>query len=219
MVAMAALVTVTLFLAFKLRKPNEHAVNQKCLNKYLKKPMTPFERGKQYEKYLGYLFEKKGYDVQFHGAVNGRSDLGIDLILSKYGEAHIVQAKCWAEDRCIREKHIFQLYGSMIYFKLAAKRNYRGVRAVFYTTAKYSDVAMNVAEVLGVELRNEVFDENYPRIKCNVSANGEKIYHLPVDPYYDKVKIKPHLGELYVHTVKEAVAHGFRRARQFNSAA
>ena len=49
-------------------------------------------------------------------------------------------------------------------------------------------------------------------IKCNVNDNGEKIYHLPFDPYYDKVKIKTERGEFYAHTVKEATEKGFRRA-------
>ena len=52
----------------------------------------------------------------------------------------------------------------------------------------------------------------YPCIKCNISADGTKIYHLPFDQQYDNVKIETHKGEFYCATVKEAEDAGFRRA-------
>ena len=51
----------------------------------------------------------------------------------------------------------------------------------------------------------------YPCIKCNISISGEKIYHLPFDQQYDKVKINGR-GECYVGTILEAEKKGFRRA-------
>ena len=51
----------------------------------------------------------------------------------------------------------------------------------------------------------------YPMIKCNISSNGNKIYHLPFDQQYDKTLIR-NVGECYVSTVKEAEEKGFRRA-------
>lgn len=53
--------------------------------------------------------------------------------------------------------------------------------------------------------------EKYPVIKCNISSNGEKIYHLPFDQQYDRTLIKNN-GEFYALTVKEAENKGFRRA-------
>ena len=53
---------------------------------------------------------------------------------------------------------------------------------------------------------------DYPRIKCNVSRTGERIYHLPFDQQYDTTVVEPTRGERYVATAVEAEELGFRRA-------
>ncbi|OYO31097.1 hypothetical protein CD932_08160 [Janthinobacterium sp. PC23-8] len=53
--------------------------------------------------------------------------------------------------------------------------------------------------------------KDYPLIKCNVNGRN-KIYHLPFDQQYDRVRISPARGELYVRTAQEAEKLGFRRA-------
>ena len=93
------------------------------------------------------------------------------------------------------------------------------VKPVFYTSATYTESAKEVAKVLGVEIYRVPMDEPFPMIKCNVSRSGQKIYHLPMDPFYDKIKIKTENGDCYVFTVNEAVAKGFRRARNYKYAA
>jgi hypothetical protein len=216
---LAFLVAATIFILFRFMRKNEDFENQKILDEHLKKSLTNAEIGTLYERYIGYLHEIEGYDVEYTGAVNGYEDLGRDLIIKKSDEIFIVQTKRWAKSKTIQEKHIFQLYGSMIHFRLVSARKDRRTKAVFYTSAKYSDVARSVAKVLEVELRTLELDNSYPRIKCNVSANGEKIYHFPCHPYYDKIKIEPHKGEFYAKNVKEAVSAGFRRARKFDQAA
>lgn len=186
---------------------------QRQLDKYLNGSLSPLEIGTFYERYIGHLYEIEGCYVEYHGALNGFSDLGRDLIVKDGREIYIIQTKCWANYKTINENHIFQLYGSMEHYKRTTNLNGRNVTAIFYTTAKYSNTAKEVAETLGVELEIIELDRSYPLIKCNVSTNGEKIYHLPFDPYYDKVKIKSDNGEFFVHTVKEAVDKGFRRAK------
>lgn len=46
-----------------------------------------------------------------------------------------------------------------------------------------------------------------PRIKGNINAKGDKIYHVPGDPQYDRTK-----PEQTFCTEKEAIAAGFRKA-------
>ena len=55
----------------------------------------------------------------------------------------------------------------------------------------------------------------YPMIKCNISNDGNKIYHLPFDQQYYRTEIKKY-GEFYAWTVKEAVNAGFRRAFKYS---
>lgn len=69
------------------------------------------------------------------------------------------------------------------------------------------------ANRLGVPVKYIPLDLGYPMIKCNVNQ-GNKIYHLPFDQQYDRVKIQ-HDGEFYVKTVGEAERKGFRRAKRY----
>lgn len=201
----------------KSSETNENAKNQVELDKYLSGNLPGHEIGRLYERYIGHLYESSGYDVVFNGAVNGYEDQGRDLIVRKGKEIYVVQTKCWAKTKFIHPNHIFQLYGSMTHFKRTENKHDRLVKAVFCTTALYSDAAREAARVLGVELESQELDRKYPMIKCNVNKNGDKIYHLPFDEFYDKVKIETDKGEFYVHTVAEAVAKGFRRARKYRN--
>jgi Holliday junction resolvase len=206
-----AVLLIVLLMALYFRKPNLDKRSQKELDKYLKGPFSNADIGTLYERYIGHLYEVEGYDVIYHGALNGVRDIGIDLIAKNEEETHLVQTKCWAKRKVIGEKHIFQLYGSATYFEKTQKVKTNIVKPVFYTPAKYSKVAIEAAEVLGVDLIESALDSSYPMIKCNINQDGEKIYHLPFDPFYDKVKIKED-GEFFARTVKEAAEKGFRRA-------
>ncbi|MBD9529944.1 thermonuclease family protein [Paracoccus sp. PAR01] len=50
-------------------------------------------------------------------------------------------------------------------------------------------------------------------IKGNISAKGEKIYHMPWSPAYAKTRINVSKGERWFCDEKEAVAAGWRAAR------
>ncbi|MFQ5904125.1 MAG: hypothetical protein ACE5JO_10585, partial [Candidatus Binatia bacterium] len=117
--------------------------------------------------------------------------------------------------RTIYEKHIFQFFGTVFQFRDANAA--ADVRAIFYTTTQLSDLARRFAEELDITLQENVpLDHNYPSIKCNVSKkDGSKIYHLPFDQQYDRVKIEKGKGERYCKTVEEAELFGFRRAYRF----
>lgn len=51
-------------------------------------------------------------------------------------------------------------------------------------------------------------------IKGNISRDGERIYHLPIQQNYDDTVISSHKGERWFCTEEEAVANGWRRARR-----
>lgn len=186
--------------------------NQMALDRFWSRPKSKWLLGRIYERYVGYLYENDGYDVEFTGIFKGYEDLGRDLICQKGKELIKIQCKNWSQFKTIYEKHIFQFFGTVFQYKDENKNN--KVRAIFYTTTQLSDLARRFAEELGIEMKEQFkFDNNYPSIKCNISkVDGEKIYHLPFDQQYDKVKIEKNLGELYCLTVKEAENKGFRRA-------
>ena len=50
-------------------------------------------------------------------------------------------------------------------------------------------------------------------IKGNVSTQGERIYHMPGDKYYDDTRISSSHGERWFCSEEEARAAGWRRSR------
>ena len=51
------------------------------------------------------------------------------------------------------------------------------------------------------------------QIKGNISASGERIYHLPGGAYYDATKIDPAKGERWFCSEAEAQAAGWRKSK------
>ena len=189
--------------------------NQLALDRFWTRPKSKWLLGRLYERYIGYLYEKESYDVDYVGIIKGYEDLGRDLICRKADDFIIIQCKNWSQFKTIYEKHIFQFFGTVFQYKDANPQH--RVRAIFYTTTKLSDLAHRFADELGIEMREKfAFDKGYPSIKCNVSRiDGTKIYHLPFDQQYDRVKIEKNRGEFYCATVKEAEGKRFRRAFRY----
>ncbi len=202
--------------------------NQLALDRWLRnRNKSAWQVGREFERYYGYFLENKGFDVTYYGATEALEDLGRDLIAEKGKETFIIQCKYWAKHKTIHEKHIYQLYGSFCDYKIdknirpgkkqgelfAGDTVFKDIKAKFVSTTKLSDRAQKAANMLNVEV--ELIEEmnfDYPRIKCNIGKDGEKIYHLPFDQQYDKVKIEKHKGEFYAKTCQEAEDAGFRRA-------
>jgi len=186
--------------------------NQLALDRFWKRHKSKWLIGRLYERYVGYLYEIQGYDVEYVGVFKGYEDLGRDLVCTKGNEVIVIQCKNWSQFRTIYEKHIFQFFGTV--FEYRDKNPEKRVRAIFYSTTKLSDLARRFGEELGIEIvENHKFDQGYPSIKCNISQRDKiKIYHLPFDQQYDTTKIEPHLEEFYCTTVEEAEKKGFRRA-------
>lgn len=51
------------------------------------------------------------------------------------------------------------------------------------------------------------------RIKGNIGSGGERIYHVPGQPFYDRTRIDPSRGERWFCTEEEARAAGWRKAQ------
>lgn len=205
--------------------------NQKALDRYLRnRNKSKWAIGRDYEMYVGYLYEQKGYSVEYTGIIDGFDDLGRDVIAKKDSDVCIIQCKRWAQWKEMREKHIFQLFGTTMeywiknfkndkkpksFVEFAKFLNEKKLRPIFFTSTNLSDKAKEMAEALSVEIiENEPLGE-FPRIKCNINSDefGQtKIYHLPMDQQYDRTIIGNRAGEFYAFTVKEAEDAGFRRA-------
>jgi len=175
--------------------------------------------GREYERFIGWQYEQTGYDVEFFGAIKGLEDLGRDLICRRASQTLIVQCKRWSHHKTIHEKHVLQLFGTTFEYQYGGVQSeplllpeMQNCKGVLVTTTHLSEVAMRMANALGIEVRQGEQYRPWPQVKCNVGSGGEKIYHLPFDQQYDRIKIEPPKGEKYVSTVMEAEDMGFRRA-------
>jgi hypothetical protein len=75
-------------------------------------PLTSTEIGRDYERYVGYLYESRGWSVIYRGILKGFRDKGRDLVCAKEGVVHIVQCKCWRREAEVGEEVIRRLLGT-----------------------------------------------------------------------------------------------------------
>lgn len=183
---------------------------QLALDRYSSRQKSNWQVGIEYERYVGYCYEQKGYKVRYFGATEGLEDMGRDLIVSKGKNLFVIQCKRWASEKTIHEKHIFQLYGTTILQVMEHPECQ--VSGIFITTTSLSSLAKSCANYLHIAVVEKFPLKPYPLIKCNISRDGDKIYHLPFDQQYDRVIINPSDGDCYMSTVQEAESKGFRHA-------
>lgn len=190
---------------------------QRALDRYWKSKKSSWQLGRDYERYIGYLYESKGYKVEYHGIEFGFEDMGRDLICIKGNDIRVIQCKYWAAHKTIHEKHICQLFGTAEAYRLKFQGNGdlfgdSETTSWLYISCSASQTAKEFAKMLDVNLIESFPLQPYPIIKCNVSLrDGSKIYHLPFDQQYDRTLIE-FKDEHYVQTVAEAENLGFRRA-------
>jgi len=191
---------------------------QLALDRWRQRHRSNWQVGRDFERYIGYLYEIDGYRVEYFGALNGKMDLGRDLIVRKGKEVIIIQCKRWSDRKTIHENHVFQLFGSIMGYEIEHPGSHP--KGLLITTCPLSDIAIAYADRLNIEHKqNYPADDinSYPLIKCNIGRSGEKIFHLPFDQQYDRVNIDPNHGEFYVATIQEAIDAGFRRAYRWHS--
>jgi len=206
--------------------------NQMALDRYLKnRNKSKWAIGRDYEMYVGYSYEQKGYSIEYKGIIDGFEDLGRDIIAKKNNEICIIQCKRWAQYKDIHEKHIFQLFGTTMEYWIENFKNHKKpktfeefakflnedrLRPIFFTSTTLSNKAKEMANALSIEIIENEPPGEFPRIKCNInndeSGSQTKIYHLPMDQQYDRTIIGNRAGEFYAFNVKEAEDAGFRRA-------
>ena len=188
--------------------------NQLALERYAKRKKTRQETAHDYERYIRWKYEKKGFIVTYKGVVDGFEDLERDLVCKNGKSTLIIQCKHWSEKKKIHERHVMQLFTSTIHH-LAEKRlpmRKANVGALIVTSTRLSGRARDFAGRLNIDYLENYPLKDYPRIKCTVDRHsGEPRYYLPFDRQYDGVAVEAERGEFYAATVAEAEVQGFRR--------
>lgn len=194
--------------------------NQLALDRYIEShKKNNWQIGRDYELFVGQKYLSKGYDVDFTGSYLGLEDMGRDLICKKGNEVIIIQCKYWSLKKEIHEKHINQLYGTIVSYSIENNIPLNNVKGCFITNTKFSKTAIEFAKRLNIEVKENENIINFPRIKCNVGVDQDgkktKIYHLPMDYSYDVAKIVKK-DEFFAMTVKDAEDAGFRRSYRWH---
>jgi hypothetical protein len=194
--------------------------NKRALAYYLNRKKSKWEIGRDYERYIGYCFEKLGCTVQYFGIEMKLQDLGRDLIVENADTILIIQCKYWSEKKVIHEKHIAQLFETTVKYKLDNPEQVKTIEGMFITSTVLSSEARRFADALGIKYREKIHLDTYPIIKCKRNkdrlGNDTMIYHLPLDQQYDTTRINPAQGDFYALTIEEAEAAGFRRAYKWH---
>ena len=97
--------------------------------------------GIEFEDFLRHLFEKMGYDVVLTPA---SGDQGADLVISKFGEKTVVQAKRYAE----------KIPNDAVQEITAAIKHYRATYGMVVTSNDFQPSAIELANSNGIELVN-----------------------------------------------------------------
>lgn len=212
----------TYLTAAEWKELSEDERNQLALDRYWlpSRRRSPWTAGIEYERFVGYSYEQAGFAVTYHGATLKKDDLGIDLVCKKAGVLHLVQCKRLSVQKGlpVRENVIAQTYGAAMFYALHAGLPAKSVVPAIVTTFELSETARKFAEHLGVSVRERFAFAPYPCIKCNITKDGGRIYHLPFDQQYDATAIDRD-GEFYAATVAEARSRGFRRAFKWRGGA
>ena len=126
--------------------------NQLALDRYkASHTKTKWQIGRDYEMYVGFVYGKKGYNVNYFGSTMGMEDLGRDLIVSKGGKTAIIQCKYWSKEKTIHEKHILQLYGTVTSYKIENNLQNAEVKGILITNICLSDMAKKMADYLNIQ--------------------------------------------------------------------
>lgn len=194
--------------------------DQLALDRYVQsKNKSNWQIGRDYELSVAYEYAQKGYNVDTFGNYMKFEDLGRDIIAIDSSNTLIIQCKYWSKSKTIHEKHIFQLYGTVVSYQIENPSLFnQSIRGVFVTNTILSPMARQVADLLDISVVEHHEMTEFPRIKCNIGHDelGEtRIYHLPMDSQYDTTQIK-NPGEFYAFTVQEAIDAGFRRAYKWS---
>lgn len=189
------------------------AQTQAELDAWKRKWKKDDEIGREYERYIGYLCESRGYRVTYYGATKGKSDKGRDLLVKESKNAkeiYVVQCKYRGKDKEIYENTVNQTFGTTEW--LARKNPENKYTPVLVTNVPISEDARDCADTVGVKVFEGLPMQDRPLIKCNISKSRDKIYHLPFEQGYDAVQIGGKKGCFYAWTAQEAEEKGFRRS-------
>lgn len=157
-----------------------------------------------YMRYVGHLFEVKGYNVNYYGIRKGISDSSIDLIV--YDEFETIFVKCAyrTKDRAVGERVILGFHEACISWAALHISHpileHGVIINMVCTNSELTLKAMQCAYNFDVKRIDKLYlDTNYPLIKCLNHPDLGYVYVLPWEDIYDNINTT-----IFLKTTKEA---------------
>ena len=168
--------------------------------------------GRQYERYIGYLFESNGYMVTYRGIADNLDDGGIDLVARAPRKIRLVQCKRWRH--AVGKDIVSRLLGAIDRFvyedrKGKPSRMRMDIRGVIVCSADVEKEAEEMSRHFGILLRPNMKFRRYPAIKAQRITGDAGRFLLPTSRGYDRMRLDPKRGDGYFSSVREVLARGF----------
>ena len=168
--------------------------------------------GAQYERFVGHLFEERGFHVRYNGLREGINDGGIDLIARAPRKIRLIQCKRW--NRPVNSDTISRLHGGVERFVWNERKNKPAksrthILGVLVTSGDVEPEAQELAEHLGMFVMKNLAFQTYPAVKAQEIVDGMGRFLLPFNSGYDRMAFDISKGGHFFSTVREAFAHGF----------
>ncbi len=121
------------------QKENIKSTKKTKPNENYKPKKSNYQKGAEYERQIGKLYEMKGYNVEYRGIKMGKKDKGIDLIATKENELILIQCKNW-ENSTVKQKDIRNFLGDCFTFiENNPHLKIKDIKRVFVTSNKEAD--------------------------------------------------------------------------------
>ena len=152
----------------RFKKEEEKKKAEKETNAYKSsykksKNESNWTKGRNYEKQIGQLYEKKNYKVIYNGILKGKRDGGIDLIAENENEIILIQCKNWI-NTMVKQKDLKEFLGNCSLIIDKYKNKDKEVRYTYITSSKkiHKSVDMflktnpNIMEFIQIEYERAV---------------------------------------------------------------
>ncbi len=168
--------------------------------------------GRQYERYVGYLFESRGFTVSYRGISEEKEDGGIDLVAKAPRKIRLIQCKRWRN--AVNVDVISRLQGAVERFiyeerkgKTAEMRT--SIRGVIACSGGIAKEAEDMSRHFGIYVMSNLQYQYYPAIKAQRITDDAGRFLLPFSTGYDRMKLNLKRGDRLFYTVREAFSDAF----------
>ena len=153
---------------------------------------------KRYRIYIGYLYERMGWEVDYSCGKNLISRKNDKLIVTLTETATTVNLE-----------NMYSLLGLAMEYR---KDNISGtVSALCITSSTLISRVKSLAQKFNIAVREHFYLRNFPCVRCKADIDGQGVYYVPDDEEYLSVRIEPDKGDKYCWSIDEAKSMNFTR--------